>query len=238
MNIVYWAVFDKGLSIVNNKDPVNVFNKTKNIYPKILSKEANFIACPAYYQEASKIFNLLAPFRYSLEFKEGHVITKNYDQNTFDKYVTASNADIKFIQLKYDYVFFTEKPCLMTASAPYFSSSELSIRANYIPGSFDISKWFRNLNIPIILKPAFDSLSIEEGDEILSVKFDFQNNQKIILKKFYISPTLEHVYETNMKSRMFFNKNLDSYLSNIYEKFTMSKTRNLVLKEIKSNLLE
>ena len=238
MNVVYWSVFQKGINVINNKPLVNIKELTKDIKFQPNDRATNFNLCPSYHAEAIKTFNLLAPFDYYIEFKDNQVRTKQYDQKVFDHYVTVNDVSNKLLQLNYSYIFFTEETCIMTLSGPYFTDSDLSTKANYMPGSFDISKWFRNINVAFMLKPQFNDIDIKEGDPVQSIKFDFFNDEKIVFKKFYISHVLDTIHESSMKNRVFFDRNVNKYLSKVYDLFTQSKIKHTILKEIKANLME
>lgn len=238
MNVVYWSVFQHGMNVINNKPLVNIKDISKNIKFQPNDGTTNFNLCPSYNAEAIKTFNLLAPFDYYIELKNDHIVSTQYNQEVFDSYVFLHDAVNKLIQLNYSYIFFTEETCIITLSGPYFTDSDISTKANYMPGSFDISKWFRNVNVTFMLKPQFNNINIKEGDAVQSIRFDFFNNDKIVFKKFYVTNLLNEIYRSSMKNRIFFDKNISNYLSNIYHKFTQSKIKHTILKEIKANLME
>ncbi|NBW56981.1 hypothetical protein EBR43_04200 [bacterium] len=238
MNTIYWSVVDKDLSIIDFEPLQNIKDLSKEM--NFHQKRSNFNLCPAYYLEAQKTYNILAPFDYELVFdsETKTVSSKKYNQNVFDKMITVEDIDLGFVQFNIGYIFFTEQPCNMFSTAPYFTHSEFSSRVNFIPGSVDISRWFRNTSVAFMLKNQYNSIEFKKGDPLLSFKFDFFNNEKIEFKKFYISHVLTHILDTNMNSRLFNDKNLNTYLKKVYDKFTQSKIKTTILKEIKANLME
>lgn len=238
MNVVYWGVFQRGINVLNSKPLVNIKDITKDIKFQPNDRATNFNLCPSYHAEATKTFNLLAPFDYHLEFKDEQVVSRQYDQEVFDKFVKLNDLTNKLVQLNYGYIFFTEETCMMTLAGPYFTNSDISTKANYMPGSFDISKWFRVTNVSFMLKPQYNDLNIKENDAVLSIKFDFFNNDKIVFKKFYISNLLDNIHNSSLKNRIFFDNNVNKYLSKVYDLFTQSKIKHTILKEIKANLME
>lgn len=235
MNTVYWSVFDNDINLIHHMPPIPIRDKYRSIN---VNNESNFNLCPAYFLEANKIYNLLAPFDYILKFENNSVITDDYNQEVFNKFFVLDDYDLKLFQLKIDYLFFTENPCIITVNPPYFTNSDISKNCNYIPASYDISCWLRNISVSGLLKTSSNIIKLKQGDEILSVKFDFNNSDKIQFKKFYISPRLDHIYNTNLNSRIFMNKKVAGYLDLLYKKFTASKIKTAILREIKSNLLE
>jgi len=238
VNVVYWSVFQNGMNVINNKPLVNIKDISKNIKFQPNDGTTNFNMCPSYNVEAIKTFNLLAPFDYHIEIKDNHLVSTQYNQEVFDSYVLLHDVANKLIQLKYSYIFFTEETCIITLSGPYFTDSDISMKANYMPGSFDISKWFRDVNVPFMIKPQFNNINIKEGDAVQSIRFDFFNNDKIVFKKFYFTNLLHSIYYSSMKNRIFFDKNINKYLSKVYDLFTQSKIKHTILKEIKANLME
>ena len=236
MNIVYWGIPKTENLYIHYYPPVNIKEKYKLFKPT--NPDSNFNRCPSYKVEGSKLFNILSPFDYNLIFENEELKTNYYDQEFFNNLVKIDDLKIKLFQFNIQYIFFTENPCYMTLGPPYFSNSDMSVKCNYIPGGFDISKWFRNINVGVILKDKYNDITLKQGDEIISVKFDFFNNDSIQLKKFYVTDALMEIHRGNMASRTYIPKNINTYLDTLYQKFNNSKLRSIIFKEIKNNLME
>jgi len=236
MNTLYWGMYDSGYNLLNTKPLQNIKEITTKY--KIEDVRSNFNKCPSFHQESSKTFNILAPFDYSLKFENGLVKTNFYDQDIFNEFVKIEDINLQLLQFHVGYLFFSENPCNMVMSNPLFSNSEFSQKCNVIIGSFDINKWFRPTHVGFILKKDFNEINIKENDELASLRFDFNNNEKIQLKQFYISDNIYKIINSLRQNRILLNFNFNNYFNNLYDKFAASKLKTLILKEIKNNLMD
>jgi hypothetical protein len=232
MNIVYWSVSS---DLIHNSPPICIRDTYKNVD---LDKKSNFNLCPSFYKEANKTYNLFAPFDYDLIFTDTQIRSSYYDQQVFDNFIQIEDFKLRLMQFSLAYIFFTEKSCNMEISAPYFSNSDFLSKVQHIPGSFNISNWFRGINAAFIVNQKVDKLEIKKGDPMLSVKFNFDNDLPIKFKKFYSTPKLNNIVSSNLRSRVFITKNVNKYLDELYAKFNRSKIKTTILKEIKDNLME
>jgi hypothetical protein len=102
-----------------------------------------------------------------------------------------------------------------------------------IPGSYDISKWFRPVNAALQFYDNSDKMIIsEKNDPLMYINFKTHDNVK--LKRFIVTPEMEDiVYAATTYKRYDPNRSL-SYL---YDKFVNSGMNRRTLKLIKENLV-
>jgi hypothetical protein len=210
-------------------EPVSLINELN----KKNSKETdNFLKCPAVNNYIKNIYVIKNSMTSSYKIKGEQVVptSKQYINSYIAHPPTLNNNSI----LKYglSYIFFTPEDNLkMSLTSPYFSNSQHLKYGNLVPGEFDISSWFRNINFEFNLWGA-DSFEIFENEDICYIKFN--TDKKIKMHRFQMNNELKRIsYSTGTSSNW---KPLIS-LQDRYNMFKRSRLKNLVLKEIHSNII-
>lgn len=242
---VYWTILDeqkideinKTFSNLNYYEPENVFQshlKNRKNYFNTMNKNDDYIYCPAFSGHMNNTYSIKFPFDYKLSFEDNNIKTDMYDQSFFNKFVLIRSIDNKFISITLPYLFFSEKSLEFLISSPYFSNNEFTKCNRVIPGKYNIGNWMRRIEIPIITDKENNDINIKKGDDALYVTF--LTNKKIKLKKFFATDKIKYLVHNNLSLKNY-KKNFSS-LDYFYKKFKMSKQKNLILKEIKNNLME
>jgi hypothetical protein len=227
---VYWACIDENWMLAREPEPVRDSLLKLNIITN--DPDTHINKCPAFQDHIKNLYGLKSIYNYDLSFSDNQIRSNSYDQNFFDKMISIRSIDNKFLSYKMKYIFFTDGDSLRTTfyEFPFLEDNDFSKKCIPLTAEFDIGKWFRNTEYPFILKKEFNSLNIKEGDVYSYMRF--HTDKKINFKQFRFSNLL-HEYRldgfnlTNVKS---FKK-----LKNYYSCF---KNKELILKEIKNNLLE
>ena len=100
-----------------------------------------------------------------------------------------------------------------------------------MPGLLDIGKWYRNTDLAFYLKDGYDSFKIEEG-EVYSY-MHFHTNKKIQFIQYKQTDKLTGYLLDTIAS-----KNNKKKVLPISQYYSMFKTKKLILKEIKENIVE
>jgi hypothetical protein len=102
-----------------------------------------------------------------------------------------------------------------------------------VPGSYDISKWFRPVNPALQLYDNSDKeVQSDKGDPLMYI--NFKTNENVRLKRFNITQEIENImYATTAYKKYDSNRSL-SYL---YDKFIQSGLNKKTLRLIKENLI-
>lgn len=239
-NIVYWShpFAEAHLNFQNILNNVKQYNVNKNVdnYMSI-----NFIRCPFFNTFARKTFNILSPFDYSLIMENGSLKSYHYDKQFFDNVVFVRDEKYKLFGLKImGFLFFTEENCTLTFNRSYFSNSDFSYNTDVIPGQFNISRWFRPVDLAFIIKKQNQLINIKKGDPLFSINFEFNNNKKIIFKRYNYTGLIHHYsnYKNTLSSSDNDRPKFDQLTDYFYDMFDNSGIKNPILKEIKSNLVE
>jgi hypothetical protein len=130
------------------------------------------------------------------------------------------------------WIFFSEEDIEMTLTSPYFSQSPHLHYGAVVPGQLKINSWFRAVNLEFNLWPNVSEFKVEE-DEILAY-FNFNTNKNIKLVRFEMNEKLHHYSNAGIQSTVW-----ESWvpLKKRYDRFKKSRMNELVLAEIKRNIV-
>lgn len=248
-NILYWSVlppykmsdreFD-GMWL----DPQPISDRVKRFREKnsnFSPEDYNFIKCPVFNMFAKKTFNLLSPVDYSICINDKGCFSEHYDQFFFERYIGVRNLDLNLISFRIaPYIFFSETPCKLTLSNSFFSDEDFSMYTEVIPGTIEVSRWFRNLDLAFYIKIRDKQIKISRNDPLCGIHVDFGNNDTIVLKKFAINEILDRASRFHNVKHVTFNNrpNFKNIMEYFYSMFDSSSNKKIILKEIKNNLVE
>lgn len=202
----------------------------------------NFFMCPSYHSFLKNKFVIKSPLDYDLTWNVNNEMnffsSSFYDQKFFDNYVSTRESSFGMVSLLFfSHIFFAEESCDMEVTSAYLSNNDFVNDTIYIPGTMNIGDWFRNLDFAFLMKYKNKPLKINQGDSLRYV--NFKTDQKITFKKFFFTEKCSEILNYCLNQKLFKkNKNVKSYLQDIYGLFKQSKLKNVLLKEIKSNLME
>jgi len=237
--IVYWApwafpeVYPE--QYLSYADPVLL---NEDLRPDVNNenKTDNFFMCPAYVNTLRNIFTIKSPSNCDVEFTNTHVVNHLPDTIPFNKNMLQlkmpSVKDSFTVKFSVGWIFFAEEELELESLPPYLHNTKLSQQGYYVPGSYDISSWFRPLEYAFQLHKGTNRFSVRQDDPLLYVKF--KTKSPIELKKFYLTETLYKYSMSCVKLKMY---RKEKNLKNLYGIFHETKFRDMVLKEIKKNLV-
>ena len=240
--IVYWGPRSAANTYVGEwnmlyEEPTNLFSDLTS-QKNLNTKGNSFFSCPASSNRLKKTFvfrnNLHASFSYNGEDPNNVQVTSNTVANV-GLSSKRQSALIKGASLVYEmqYTFFAEEPVLAMMSSPMFHKAGYLKYGALVPGEYDISKWFRPLNLEFQMWDSSGVFILEEGEPLfyLEVKTD----RPVELKRFEFSPKLVEYSDSCRNSPVSYGSHLS--LNKRYHRFVSTRTNELVLKEIKNNLL-
>jgi|688.fasta_scaffold600327_2 hypothetical protein len=236
MNI-YWSVYniDDYFSEINYFEPENLYKReVKTNYA--FEKHNDFRLCPAVRQELLNTFALKFPYDYSLKINRqaGTYNSDMYDQDFINHYVHAKSVEQGLLSFSVNYIFFCEEEIEASGTGAHFSENDFVKNTRFIPGRFNIGKWFRPTDCQFLLNDDTNFISMKRGDDWSYIKFD--TNENITLKRFFFTDKLKKIVRQNVKSKMYKTKIVS--LNYWYNIFNESRQKKFILKEIKNNLME
>ena len=241
---IYWTPHSFPYSEVGDwnmlyEDPITLMDYWKDHLIKE-EDEPSFISCPGFKNLAKNtyVFNNLLDSKYEFE-------TFSRDQNqilvtpTSKSYLASSvvrNQTMDMgpsISFSMRYLFFAEESVKATLTPPYMHETEYMRSGVLTSGEYDIGQWFRPINVEIQMFNNKGNIHIKEEQPLFYIRF--LTDKKINLKRFVLTPTLDSYSKKCVDAKSYFGARKP--LDYLYEKFTKSRTRDLVLREIKENLL-
>ena len=224
---VYWSCLEN--ESLRSKEPEPLLKTYYN--SDIYDPSTNISKCPSFNDYFKNVFCLKSIYDYSFTYHEGTQVasTSFFDQDFFDKHVIVRSRPKKMFSFTTKFVFFTEeKSLLMSAEMPSLIENNLVNNLMWIPGQFDIGRWYRNIDFAFYMKNGIDSFDIKEGDIFYQLRF--HTNEKINFIKFYENDKLKSFRDLVIDSKKYKikNKGIEDY----YNMFDLKKK---IIKEIKKN---
>jgi len=242
---VYWAphsVPQDGGPIENwnlmYEDLTNVFHYWTKF--DIKDGEDSFIKCPAFQNLSKNIYAFNFPIDSSYKYKahsnkenEIEIVgtSKNYVSLFAPRDQTMSYGPNVELALRLH--MFAEEPLEVMITGPYLETVEYTKSGFLTSGQFDIGQWFRTINAEIQLKGNEGEIHFKKGEPLLYIKF--LTDKKINLKRFELTSELDTYSRKCISSRSIFG-NKQTLLEK-YDIFNKTRTRDIVLKKIKENLI-
>jgi len=228
---VYWSVFSN-LDLLSRQTmlmqpPESV---RKNLSKKVnsINVKSSYVACKSYHEFFKNTFILSHPYTAEWQISDGNqgglFIPRPDDSAFIDSYL---------IDYDLQWVFFSEDDVEIEITPAYLHQKESDKYGYIVAGSYNISKWFRPISLSWQLWEKESKIAFTKNDPICYLNFRSKN--KVILKQFELTSKLKEISNgcAALKSII---PNLE--LSELYEKFTRAKRNKIIIKEIKSNLLE
>jgi hypothetical protein len=231
---IYWSMLED--EWMRAKEPVPIEKKLYEKYSFLTNRDnpSVFVAgCPATKNYMKNLYGLSSIYDYSFEILEdGQIVSTMHSQNFFNKHVISRDYKNNFYSFTQKYIFFTKEDSLKVEAylPPFLEDNFISNNSHSIPATFDIGKWFRNLEFPFILNKNINSFNIDAGDIYAYIRFN--TDEKIIFKKFI--PTDKIIFYSSSFNNTIYGKRPTSPLSYFYSLSTFKKK---IIKEIEKNLV-
>jgi hypothetical protein len=229
-------------------EPVNVYKSLKDSYKQYNKSAAyKYFRCYSAIEELKNTYAILANFDLDITIDIDKSVSINspyggeaymVDQNFFNNFITTHNEDNSVLILTTGELFFSEKSVNIHQYPAYFGDSPFSTEDFLLaPGTYDISKWLRPMNVGLINKHIGSkdkkiTIKIRRGQPLYYLKFD--TSEKIDFVYFKSSDEIHKFCFESVVSL----KGVHPYL-NLKKLYEMFKNRNYhkrILKEIKNNL--
>lgn len=240
--IIYWAPFssheieEAGNWNMLYTDPVSLFDemivhKTKE------SKNESIFSCPAVGGRFKNTFvfknNLRTEIDYDCSDDKNIVNPKDVRQVAMRK--IRPNAVDNGTSLVYAmrYFFFAEESVQATFNPPFFHKPGYMKYGSIVPGTFDIGQWFRSYNCEIQMWDTKGKFIMEDGEPLFYI--EIPTDRKVIFKRFEFNPKLQSYAFSASMSPQHYGSNVP--LVDRYKRFMQTRTNEIVLKEIKANLI-
>jgi hypothetical protein len=244
--VIYWAC---GHDSMYKFDLNHMHSTPQSLYHELFLKRSftkdnlnNYLSCPAVSDLLNNIFVIRAPVSTDADLDFSNSTVKY----NFDSYLDERKYKIELlfrhqptllnhnlIEYIHPTIFLAEDPSLIaTLTPPYFDHVTSSSYGCIVPGSFDIGKWFREMNLEFQLWPNINTIKIPYNEALCYVHF--QTDKKIVLKRFIITPELDRIRHSLTRVSPFRKY---ARLSDRYSVFERSRTKERILRIISNNLV-
>lgn len=216
---------------------------SKDFYDN-LHKNTDSSRCPAARFFYHNIFSINSTIEDKFTFPPGLLEDMYYSDDIHVRLPVNSNVAIEktrqnemrgHVNLSYNlaWFFFSEEEGLtMRFSAPYFPASSPMKGAKLASGAFDIGSWLRPVNLEYYVPIDVDEFVLEEDQPMAFV--EFETDRPVILKRFNMDNRLANIVSEIVESdRYGFLRNLKDR----YKLFKKTRMREIILAEIKKNLI-
>ena len=226
---IYWAC---------NEESWMRANKPDSVYKKFVqdkkNQNNNITLCPATKDYMQNIFSIQSIFSYDFKIKNNEIVTNDYDQKFFNTHVSIRSKEDKLFSFLQRLCFFTEEKSLLMSAGilPFLETNNITERCLVIPGTFNIGKWFRQLEFAFYLKQNYNEFKIEENEIFQYIKF--HTKEKIIFKQFKVTPKIQDFFNDIDDAKSF----RKIQLRPLEEYYLMMKHKKHIIKEIKNNLVD
>lgn len=183
------------------------------------------LKCPAISNVSKNTFFIKNPLATELK------VLNNKIEYLSEHYLNSTLEGKNNILYGMPFIFFCEEDLEIQINAPFFHNSNYLNYAKLFFGRFNISKWFRPINLEMILEDHY--LKIEQNEPLCY--FNFLTDDKVVLKRFQMTDKLIKISETCATVSSWW-KNVP--LIKRYDRFVKSKTNKIILKEIQKQLVD
>jgi hypothetical protein len=246
--IVYWAPHSiadddalPGNWNMMYQDPVNVFKHWTQFDINIKdTTHESFIKCPAFKNLTKNLYAWNWPVDSKYEYNAISTDANQIEVTPLtDSYVSCApprNQTMTIgpsLEFSYRLHMFAEEPVEIMLTGPYLQQVEYQKYGFLTSGQFDIGQWFRTLNVEIQLYGNSGELYIKKDEPIFYV--NFLTDRKIIFKRFELTQEIDTYSRKCITAKHLFG--LKMPLAESYNLFNKSRTRDIILKKIKENLI-
>ena len=224
---VYWTVDHTRILGALNAQTPELVTKNKPV------SETGYNVCPAFNDYLHNVYGWKAIDTFSLEKS---VDGNEYIYNGRNQDIAIRSVDEQVISLYQQVVsFVTDNPSLkMSLENPSLEDNEFTSSCYVIPGTIDIGKYYRCLELAFRIKKNHSRAAFNAGDIICY--FKFHTPEKINFKQYFMSEKLReyNFMIQDIKSTFQSSPRLLSFFYDKYKKFNL---KSKVMKEIKKNLI-
>lgn len=225
--IVYWGVFtDYAKNSLFDLEPKSLIKDLAESQKNF--KDDNYVACPAIRDKHKNTFVSYLPYDIEFKYINGKYST-NRPNEIFVRQGLYENSHA--FDFEIERIFYCEEPQLIETSPAFLHNTSYSNMGHGPSGAFDIGKWLRPSSPNFQLWSGVTEFKANAGEA--HMYFNFPGNERIVLKKFYVSDNLKELAFGNISLKHYLPK---ENLNSLYTRFIKSNQKNMIINEIKKNL--
>lgn len=230
---VYWALMtapDKQTSMNLMWEPPTPLSK---ILPRgSKTKNANYRVCPAGHNIWANTFAIIHPTTSSAEASGSLDSPEISMTHSYWMGQPYSLEDSYRLEYDFSWIFFSEESLTMQQLPPFLHNTSDRDGGRIAAGSFDISRWFRAINITYMLWPNKNKITVTKDEPAMYIQF--LTDKKVVLKQFEMNEELRQITREAIFHKIYFPYET---LNTLYNRFTRSNRHKRVLQLIKQAIL-
>ena len=228
-------IFDSNMTLTMLDEGLfPVYKDLKQNQNKNIDNMGSMFSCRSFLQYTKNMYVMKNPFDINVRVEKSKVF--NLGNRELDKLFMNRVVQIENVyNFNYTpgYLFFAEESVEIEILSPFMHKSNFCKNGYIVPGSYDISKWFRPVNPALQFYDNSDKVILSEKNDPL-MYINFRTHENVKLRKFMVTPEMEDIiYAATTYKRYDPNRSL-SYL---YDKFVRAGMNRRILKLIKENLI-
>lgn len=158
-------------------------------------KGAAYGRCPAFIDYMKNTYALVAPFDVEVTIDENgcvlQVVAPSPQASELVVFRTAPSRDTNLIiSLADTYLFYSKDEVRIEQLPPFMDYSLMRQGVTIIPGTYDISKWVRPVEVAMEIKKGVRSIRFAAGTPLSYLRFVTPNNDTVKLNKVEYTPEL------------------------------------------------
>jgi hypothetical protein len=241
---VYWA--PAGSQEIEYHQELNMlYPNPENLFSYLVSKRSTFdqsismLTCPAFKEKMKKtfVFKSAIESHYSYETNDLGEVSFKILKNFSLPISRDRLPGLEFgptLTIRTPYIFFSDSDLEVNFSQPTFHPVGYTQYGSIIPGRFNIGSWFRPFSFEIQMWSNSGELIVKEDEPIFYT--EFLTDKKIKLVRFKYNKKLATYAQHCVDAPAIFGPNLP--LVKRYRKFKESRMNDMILKEIKENIVK
>jgi hypothetical protein len=243
--VIYWtpgAIIDKFENgNWNTMYGSTIYPDPKNLHATLM-KEKNpdrgpttFISCPAALNTFRKTFafynSKACQYDYDLtNMEKPRIDPKGEDYLNYAVRRPPALIDKPTIEFQLRWIFFSEESLDIDITPPMFSQPKYTKYGTCVPGQYNIGQWYRPFVFEVQMWEPRGTFILEKDEPLFYATFF--TDRPIVLKRYVYTEKLDSISKHLIASTT--NEPLDDR----YDLFNNTSQRELILKNIKENLLE
>lgn len=247
--IVYWSPgnFIQSQESWNGlyAEPKSIRSTFNTIKSEDINNDKNLFLCPASNSLLKNmfVFNAMIDDKYSLPIEYLNsiedteletILPEKGNTISFSRNRKSSLKDYYDIEYNMGWIMFAEEPLMATFTPPYLPSVSPAKGSIMASASFDIGLWCRAFNLNYFIPKDTTELIFKKDEPLFYVKFE--TNKKVIFKRFIMTETIQQIRSEFATFPRRYGKFMP--LSQRYEDAKKTKMTNILLSEIKKNVVD
>lgn len=199
MTTVYWNTVAKDFGVDGHKGDLDsitmAYFELQPVFTHVVgsrdaSADGHYTKCPAFIEYFKNTYVVRSPVDLKLYYDtvSDRLSITPQGQEFYDKFVhhrgiAAGKAGPFLMSLAFYHLFIADKECHIELLPATFHGGSFTEKARLIPGTFDISKWYRPVEVAFEFLNPSAPIDIKRGDPLCYVRFIPKDTKKIRLVK-------------------------------------------------------